>query len=159
LEEEMVNIELLKRTELFEGLVESQLHEILSHSITKSYPERESLFIQGEEANHIFILIKGAIDLTVKTKEQMNFIASKIEKEGAVFGTASLVKPFRYNVSATCLIPSEVLMIDAQWLRNRMKEDPKMGFEIMERLATLYFNRLNELRLGVYDLIKMSGKS
>ena len=30
-------------------------------------------------------------------------MTSKIEKEGAVFGIPSLIEPFRYNVTATCL--------------------------------------------------------
>jgi len=150
----MVNVEWLKKTELFEGLGESQLNDILSQSITESYPEGESLFLQGQEANRLFILIKGAIDLTVKTKEQINFVASKIEKEGAVFGTASLMEPFQYNVSATCLKPSEVLKINAKWLRERMKEDPMMGLEIMKKLAALYFSRLNTLRVGISNFIQ-----
>ncbi len=154
----MISVEWLKKTELFVGLIESHLSELLSQSTLKSYVEGETIFSQGEEAIHLFILIKGEIDLRVKTKERLDFIASKIEKEGAVFGTASLMEPFYYNVSAICLKPSEVLLIDARWLKERMKEDSKMGMEIMKRLATIYFNRLNELRSGIPDLIKMFGK-
>lgn len=150
----MISLEWLKRTELFNGLMDSQLEALLSRSIFKSYSEGATLFLQGEEANHLFILIKGLIELTIKTKEQAQFVASKIEKEGAVFGTASLMEPFQYNVSATCIKPSEVLMINAKWLRERMKEDPKMGLEIMKKLATLYFSRLNTLRVGVSNFIK-----
>ncbi len=151
----MLSGEWLKRTELFGELVESQLDDLLSQSIIKSYPEGETIFFQGEEAKQLFILIKGAIDLTVKTKEHIDFMASKIEKEGAVFGTASLMEPYRYNVSAVCLKPSEVVILDARWIRERMEKDPKMGMEIMKKLSSIYFNRLNELRSGVSDLIKM----
>lgn len=149
----MVSIEWLKRTELFERLLESQLQDLLSHSSIRSYQERETIFLQGREAHHLFVLIKGVIDLTAKTKEQIDLLASKIEQEGAVFGTASLMEPFHYNVSAHCLKPSEVLIIDAKWLRERMKEDQQMGLEIMSKLASIYFNRLNTLRLGVFDFI------
>ncbi len=151
----MVHIEWLKKTELFEELAESQLNDLLSQSVLKSYPEGETIFFQGDEATHLFILIKGVIDLTVKTKEKFDFMASKIEREGSVFGTASLMNPFRYNVSAICLKPSEVLVLDAKGIRERMEKDPKMGMEIMKKLASIYFNRLNELRSGVSDLIKM----
>ena len=81
-------------------------------------------------------------------------MTSKIEKEGAVFGTASLMEPFRYNVSAICLKPSEVLVLDANLIKKRMEEDPKMGIEIMKRLASIYFDRLNQLRMGVSGLLK-----
>ncbi len=149
----MISWEWLGRTELFQGLIESQLRDLLSHSHLQSYREGETIFSQGEEATHLFILIQGAIDLTAITREKIDFLASKIEKEGAVFGTASLMEPFHYNVSARCLKPSEVLIIDAMWLRERMKEDPTLGMKIMARLASIYFNRLNTLRSGIFDFI------
>lgn len=149
----MVSWEWLGRTELFQGLLESQLRDLLSHSRLHSYREGETIFYQGEEALHLFILIKGVIDLTAKTKEHVDLLASKIEKEGAVFGTASLMEPFRYNVSAHCLKPAEILIIDAKWLRERMNQDPTLGKEIMAKLASLYFNRLNTLRSGIFDFI------
>jgi hypothetical protein len=36
-----------------------------------------------------------------------------------------------------------------------MEEDPKMGMEIMKKLASIYFNRLNELRSGVSNFLKI----
>lgn len=152
----MVSVEWLKKMELFEGLDETQLSILLSQAVVKSFPEGEAIFLQGEEATCLYILIKGAVDLTVKTQEKIDFMTSRIEKEGAVFGTASLMEPFHYNVSAVCLKSSEVLVLDANLIRRKMEDDPKTGLEIMKKLASIYFNRLNELRAGVSNLLKMS---
>lgn len=151
----MVSAEWLKKTELFETLTGSQINDLLSQSLIKSYPEGDTIFLQGEEATHLYILINGSVDLTVRAQEKIDFMTSKIEKEGAVFGTASLMEPFRYNVSAICLKPSEVLVLDANLIKKRMEEDLKMGMEVMRKLATIYFNRLNELRSGVSNLLKI----
>jgi CRP-like cAMP-binding protein len=151
----MVSAEWLKRTEIFGELDEARLTTLLSQSVVKSYSERESIFFQEDEATHLYILIKGAVDLTVKTQEKIDFMTSKIEKEGAVFGTASLMEPFRYNVSAICLKPSEVLVLDALLIRRRMEDDPRIGMEIMKKLASIYFNRLNSMRAGITNLFKM----
>jgi hypothetical protein len=35
-----------------------------------------------------------------------------------------------------------------------MEKDPEMGMEIMKKLASIYFNRLNEMRSGVSNLLK-----
>jgi CRP-like cAMP-binding protein len=64
------------------------------------------------------------------------------------------MEPFRYNVTATCLKPTQVLMIEAGHLKKMMEEDPKMGMETMKKLASIYFNRLNDLRSGVSNLLK-----
>ncbi|MGB9628480.1 MAG: hypothetical protein ACPL6D_07455, partial [Thermodesulfobacteriota bacterium] len=63
-----------------------------------------------------------------------------------------------YNVSAICLKSSEVVILEAEWIREKMEKDPKMGMEVMKRLASIYFNRLNKLRSGVFDLIKTLGE-
>ncbi|OGP79097.1 MAG: hypothetical protein A2V86_13545 [Deltaproteobacteria bacterium RBG_16_49_23] len=151
----MVSIEWLKETELFKGLKEDQLKTLLLLSAAQSFPEGKTIFNQGGEAAHLYILIQGSVDLTVKAQEQIDFMTSKIEKEGAVFGTAALMESYRYNVTATCLKPSKVLIIEADPLRRAMEKDPEMGMEVMRKLATIYFNRLNELRSGVSNLLKI----
>jgi len=150
----MVSAEWLKKTELFENLNESHLNVILSRSSVESLTEGKTIFRQGEEANRLYVLIQGAVDLTVEAQEQIDFMTSKIGREGAVFGTASLMEPFRYNVSAICLKPSKVLVIDASFIQKMMEEDPRMGMEMMKKLASIYFNRLNDLRSGVSNLFK-----
>jgi CRP/FNR family transcriptional regulator len=151
----MVSADWLRRTELFGTLSESQLNTLLLHSSVKFFPEGKTIFNQGDEAAHLYILIEGVIDLTIKTGEKIGFMTSKIEKEGAVFGMPSLVEPFRYNVTATCLKPSKVLIIEADLIKKKMEEDPKMGMEVMKKLASIYFNRLNEVRAGVSNFIKI----
>lgn len=151
----MVSTDWLKKTELFGTLSESQLNILLSHSSVESLPEGKIIFRQGDEANHLYVLIEGMIDLSVKTGEKVDFLTSKIEKEGAAFGIPCLIEPFRYNVTATCLKPTKVLIIDAGRVKTEMERDPKMGMEIMKKLVTIYFNRLNEMRAGVSNFLKV----
>jgi len=150
----MVSADWLKKTELFDTLEESQLNALLSNASVKSYSQGETIFQQGGDAKHLYILIQGEVDLTVKAQEEIGFMTSKIEKEGAVFGTPSLMEPFHYNVTAKCLTPAKVLAIEADHIRKKTEEDPRMGVEIMRKLASIYFNRLNELRSGVSNLVK-----
>jgi len=150
----MVSAEWLKKTELFGSLNESHLNTILSRSSIESFPEGKTIFRQGDEANYLYILIEGMLDLSVKTGEKFDFLTSKVEKEGAAFGIPSLIEPFRYNVTATSLKPSKVLVINAGRLKVDMEKDPKMGMEIMKKLVSIYFNRLNEIRSGVSNFLK-----
>jgi len=151
----MVSTEWLKKAELFGTLSESQLNILLLHSSVESFPEGKTIFRQGDEANHFYILIEGMVDLSVKTGEKFDFLTSKVEREGAAFGIPSLIEPFRYNVTATCLKPSKVLVINAGHVKTDMEKDPKMGMEIMKKLASIYFNRLTEMRSGVSNLLKV----
>ncbi len=150
----MVTAAWLKKTVLFSSLEEHQIDVILSHSSIESFPEGKTIFYQGDEAYRLYILIEGVITLTVKTGERIDFMTSTIDKEGTTFGMPCLLEPFRYNVTATSLRPSKVLIIEATPIRKKMEEDLKMGMEIMKRLASIYFNRLNEMREGVSKFLK-----
>lgn len=150
----MVSAEWLKRTELFETLDQPHLNTFLLHASVESFPKGKTIFNQGDNAVRLYLLVEGAVDLTIKTGEKIDFMTSKIEKEGAVFGMPSLVEPFQFNVTAICLKPSKVLVLDAVHIKKMMEKDPKMGMEIMKKLASIYFNRLNDLRSGVSNLLK-----
>ena len=150
----MVTTAWLRNTELFSGLEELQLGVILSHSSVESFPEGRTIFHRGDEAHRLYVLIEGVVTLAVETGEKIDMMTSTIDKEGAIFGMPCLLEPFRYNVTATCLKPSKVLIIAADQMLKLIEQDLKMGMEIMRKLAFIYFNRLNEMREGVSKLLK-----
>ena len=150
----MVTAAWLKDVDLFSGLDEPQLIVILSYSSVESLPEGRTIFHQGDGAHRLYVLIEGIVTLAVETGEKIDMMTSTIDKEGAIFGMPCLLEPFRYNVTATCLKPSKVLMIAADQMIKLIEQDPKMGMEIMRKLASIYFNRLNEMREGVSKLLK-----
>ena len=151
----MVTAAWLKNTELFSVLEEIQLGVILSRSSIESFPQGRTIFHQGDEAHRLYVLIEGTVTLAVETGEKIDMMTSTIDKEGAIFGMPCLLEPFRYNVTATCLKPSKVLIIAADQMIKLIEQDPKMGMEIMRKLASIYFKRLNEMREGVSKLLKV----
>jgi hypothetical protein len=46
-------------------------------------------------------------------------------------------------------------MMEADQIMKVIEQDPKMGMEIMRKLASIYFKRLNEMREGVSKLLKV----
>ena len=150
----MISAEWLKKAELFETLDEPHLDKLLSHSTVQSFPEGEIVFREGGEANRLYVLMEGEIRLRAGGQEQADFMTSPVMKEGMVFGIPSLLEPFRYNVTATCLRPTTLLVMEADQIRRSMEGDPRMGMAIMKRLALLYFHRLNDLRKGIVLFLK-----
>jgi len=74
-----------------------------------------------------------------------------------------LIKPYRNNVSATCAKKTKLLSINGEVLMKLMKQNRKVGMEIMERVAEIYYSRLNNTRAMITNLFKMfkfqTGKS
>ena len=55
---------------------------------------------------------------------------------------------------STILLPGGDLF-GANPLKKMIEEDPMMGMEVMKKLASIYFNRLNELRTGISNFFKV----
>ena len=159
----MISIKDLKETDLFKGLELKQLQLFSKHFIEKTFETGELVFTQGGLAENLYILLDGEVTLGVKARGEVDITASSVGKKGETFGLSSLIKPYRNNVSATCTKKSRVLSINGEVLRKLMKQNRKAGMEIMERVAEIYYSRLNNTRAMITNLFKMfkfqTGKS
>ncbi|OGP95407.1 MAG: hypothetical protein A2157_18470 [Deltaproteobacteria bacterium RBG_16_47_11] len=159
----MNSIKDLKETDLFKGLETKQLQLLGKHFTEKNFQAGEAVFSQGGPAQNLYILLEGEVTLGIKAKGEVDITAYSVGKKGETFGLSSLIKPYRNNVSATCTKKTTVLSINGEVLKKLMKQHSKVGFEIMERVAEIYYNRLNSTRAMITNLFKMfkfqTGKS
>ena len=159
----MISIKDLKEAELFKGLNSKQLQSLVKHLIEEDFQIGQVVFSQGTPAGKLYILLNGQVSLGIKAKGEVDITAYSVNIKGEAFGLSSLIKPYRNNVSATCNKKTRVLSIKGEVLRKLMKQNSKMGIEVMERIAEIYFNRLNSTRAMITNLFKMfrfqTGKS
>jgi CRP/FNR family transcriptional regulator, cyclic AMP receptor protein len=151
----MISIKDIKEADLFKGLNVKQLQRLSNHFVEKSFQAGEVIFSQGKPAQKLYILIEGEVTLGIKAKGQIDITAYSANKKGEVFGLPCLIKPYQNNVSATCNKKTRVLCIQREVLRKWMKNDSKMGLEIMDKVAETYLNRLNSTRAMITNLFKM----
>lgn len=151
----MTQIHILKEVELFRDLTEKQMERIVLNAQERVYDSEENIFLHGEQAENLYVLLEGAVDLKIKAFEDIDLMTSKLTRKGDVFGTASLMMPRLHNVTAKSLEKTRVLAIDAYALKGLIDEDSKLGLEIMRQLAQLFFGRLNETRQGITNLFKV----
>jgi len=153
----------LKETDLFRGLDMKQLQLFGKHFTEETFEAGELVFAQGGPAENLYILLEGEVTLGIKAKGEVDITASSVGKKGETFGLSSLIKPYRSNVSAICTKKTRVLSISGEVLRKLMKQNRKVGMEIMERVAEIYYSRLNNTRAMITNLFKMfkfqTGKS
>src|SRR4030042_5186131 len=159
----MNSIKDLKETDLFKGLDTKQLQLLGKHFTERNFQTGEAVFSQGGPAENLYILLEGEVTLGIKVKGEVDITAYPVSKKGETFGLSSLIKPYRNNLSATCIKKTRVLSVNGEVLRKLMKQNSKVGFEIMERVAEIYYKRLNSTRPLIPNLFKMfkfqTGKS
>jgi CRP/FNR family cyclic AMP-dependent transcriptional regulator len=154
----MASVEVLKKATLFNSLSDEQLKAIAKLGNEKTFGPGEEIFKQDQKAKTLYVLLDGAVTLmfTVGTEaqEETDLMVETLDQVGSVFGTAALMNPFIYNVTARCAQSARALAIDSAGFREIIQREPIIGFEVMTKLAQLYFNRLNTTRTAITNLFK-----
>jgi CRP-like cAMP-binding protein len=150
----MTNLEALRKTYLFQSLPDEQIERIRACCTEGRFAPGEELFGQGQSAPTLHVLLDGSVAVWTGKEDETDLLASTLGNAGSVLGTASLLPPFVYNVTAKALTHTRTLAFSAADLKEVLKENPAIGLEVMTQLAQRYLGRLNTKRVGMMNVAK-----
>ena len=134
----MISLNFLRKVDIFNNLSENQLSLLREGCHEKRYSNGELLFKDGMEANQIWIMQEGRVDLRFDlpgraTSEVTTFYS---EWPGNTFGWSCFVPPYKYILSAYCAsIDCHILHLNKEYMRSLFKEDSQMGYIVMSNLT------------------------
>lgn len=138
----------LARSEIFVDLCQEDLLALVALCSEENYDEEQSLLIEGQEAEKLFILERGKVALEKKVQLGRHSTPRSATIDhigpGQLIGFSALVAPHIYSTSARCVEPSRVLAIDGSALRAYLQEHPAAGFKIMSTISGLVRRRYRQ---------------
>jgi len=144
----MVLIYFLKKVDIFKGLDDDQLKQIAEGCDEKEYQSGSRLFAEGENADRVWIVMEGQVDLRfdlpgrATTEENTIFSITA----GNSLGWSSFVPPFQYKLSAYCATRScKILLIKKEFITDLFEKDNIVGYRVISNLtgvASMHFHRL-----------------
>jgi len=132
--------ERLKAQDLFALLTPREVERLSSASGVVRLKKGERVYSDGLPASHLFILIKGQVELRRPASGDFNLVVDDI-REGGVFGVSSLEAGERYLLNAECVEDSEVLKIESRVLRVLLDENPAAGYATQRKVTQIFFKR------------------
>ena len=115
------------------------------------YQAGEALFRAGQPANHFFVLRAGRVALELSSPGRDAFRFATIS-EDEVLGWAWLIPPHLWTVDARALEVARVLRFDGTCLRGKCDADPRLGYDLMQRFASVVVEQLTHLQLQLMDV-------
>ena len=148
----MDNPKILHQYAFFALLSSTQLKSIAKIAREISYDIGTMVFKEGENADGLYILVSGSIDLffTVDVdsrSEDRKELHFGIINPGELFGISALVEPYTLTSSARVTKPSIVIRIDGTSLQNLCMKDDKLAYAIIQQVARTSMERLSAARL------------
>ena len=139
--------------DLFQSLSVDDAHQISTFSSVKKYKADELVFKYGEAAAHVYMLMEGSVNLRLPANPaDFSFVISKIEK-GELFGLSPLLDSDRFTSTAQCVGPTELLSIEAQPFREMLIRNEVAGFNIINKVAHIYFTRYIEVLKNLQGVV------
>ncbi len=130
---------LVKELDLLGGISPNVLKEIADICLEEKYPEGTVLFEKGDEADYLYVLKRGVLNLQIKNGGKLNF---NLSERGDIFGWSSLTESGRYTASGICATEVEVLKIERDKLEKIFKNHPEVGYIVLKRLTGVIAKRL-----------------
>jgi CRP/FNR family cyclic AMP-dependent transcriptional regulator len=120
---------------LFEDLDDENMD--LLQSLLEPFSCRAGTVVlrQGTPADHIYLIVKGKVEVSYKPYDGTPITVSLLEKDG-LFGWSAVVGSSKYTSSATAIEDLHAYRIKGSELRKFCNENPEAGKDILERLAS-----------------------
>lgn len=97
---------LLGRLRTFAWMSKAQLGRLSTATITRRVRRHETIFFEGEDANHVYVLLSGVAKLTFLNANERVLVS--LVGPGEIFGVSSLLtvdkRPFRCDAFSDCLV-------------------------------------------------------
>jgi CRP-like cAMP-binding protein len=148
----MVAPNTLTQVSLFRDLDQKHLNLVAEQFSTESFPAGETVFEQGDRADRVYVVSAGRVVIRFKPYDGDVLDVSEIEKDG-IFGWSAVLGRKRYTSSAVCLEDTQAFWIDGDVLRKLAEDHPETGVIILERLAEVIAQRLQNTHEHVVQLI------
>lgn len=137
-----------KQSVLLARLSEDTASVIRSHSTTVSYERGATLFVQGEPATSIFIVLEGWVKLFRISQNGAEAVVGVFTR-GQSFGEGAAFQNGIYPVVAEAVTDCRLCRVNAPTLLRLMKERP----ELCNSLLAAVFTHLREL-VGQIEQLK-----
>jgi CRP-like cAMP-binding protein len=137
----------VKHLELFAALDPSGLDKIVSAANGRRYRPGDTVFEQGEQATHFFVLARGRLRVTQVTSEGQQVVIRMVNP-GDLFGIAKALARLDYPGTATAVMESCALCWPMRLWTTLLERYPSLAMQAMQTMGS----RLLEAQQRVREL-------
>jgi len=144
----------LKATTLFADADSAELQTLAMHCGSISLKPRQSLFMRGDPGDHAYILVEGAIRITVFSADGQEVLFALIES-GQIFGEIAVLDGGLRTANATAMTASQLISIPRAQLFGFLDRKPAR----YARLISVLCQRIRSADELLEDLVFLSARS
>ncbi len=130
--------------DLLQGLDRSEAESVLALGKRVVLTTGAELFHLGDVAESIYVVARGRLRLTlpieVRSREEDMMVEER--SGGQTVGWSALIPPYRFTLTATAPLETEVIALPREGLHDYFAAHPATGYAVSVNLASIIGNRL-----------------
>jgi CRP-like cAMP-binding protein len=142
---------LIKQHPFFVGLETNDAHFIVGCASNEVFEAGDEIFREGEPADRFYLIREGKVALENLAPDQPSFVFQTLAA-GEVLGWSWLVPPYRWCFNARAVEVTRAITLNAECLRTKCDEEPRLGYELLKRFASAMTKRLQATRMQLLDV-------
>jgi CRP/FNR family transcriptional regulator, cyclic AMP receptor protein len=143
--------EYLPEHPFFAGLDAEAMNLMVGCAQNVHFAEGDVLFRTGSPADTFYVIRHGRVTLEVHDPRRQTMVISTLG-DGEVAGWSWLVPPFRWMFDARATSSVSAVAFDGACLRGKCEQDPVLGYALMQRVAQVMYERLQDARMRLLDM-------
>jgi len=143
--------ELLGGHPFFTGLSASAVRLVAGCASNVHFAAGDYIFGGGESASRFYVIRRGRVALQIHSPTRGPLVIDTMD-EGEVLGWSWLVPPYRYFGDARAATPVSAIALDGTCLRGKCEADSELGYQLLKRVTTVMYQRLESARVRLLDL-------
>jgi len=142
---------LLAAHPFFAGMTAADLDLIAGCAANARFEAGEYLYREGEAADRFYLLRDGrvAVEIHAPGKNPVTILSVGA---GEVLGFSWLTPPYRWVFDARAQQLTRALVFDGACLRGKCETDPRLGYDLLKRVAQVMSQRLETATLQLLDV-------
>ena len=141
--------EVLRSSEIFQGLTDDELDKLLPLCQEQSYEAGAVMFCEGAQCNYVQTLKSGKVALETEltiSRSAAERATIDVLSEGSSFCWSALMEPHILTSSGRCLEKTEIIALDGDKLKALLDENPQMGYRVANNLVKVVASRLQHTK-------------
>ncbi len=148
-------INLLKLVPLFSSLKDEELDTILNHSSKVNYPKNKIIFLEEEEGNELYMILKGRVKV-VRISESGEEITLAVLQKGDFFGEMSLLDGKPRSATVISDEDSILILFNKNNFEKVIEKYPRIALKLLKEL-TSRLRKADDL-IGNLAFLNVSGR-
>lgn len=132
------------RSDLLQGLPVDEAARVRALAVPVTVPSGGVLFRLGAEADHLYLVVRGRVDLTLpmRVRDREEDVLLEEKQAGETLGWSGIIPPHRFTLQAKAAMESELLAFPRAALQAYFDANPAVGHAVMRNVAGIVGHRL-----------------